>query len=69
MEEIYCEECNARFRDQCRHVDALPTGSDRWEGIDGHAYIGDKRYPSSAYHDTDKLQVPTGTQLDPEAWY
>ena len=70
--EIWCEDCQAQFRDQCHCPGTdvpIPDRRDRWVGIDGHAYIGEADRPSSAFHDTDNCRCPASPNFDPDSWY
>lgn len=69
--DIWCEDCGAYFRESCLCGDnlPLPTREDRWTGMDGHAYVGDKNRASLAYHDTDNCRCPSSPNFDPDSWY
>lgn len=76
MEEIYCDECGAQFRNQC-HCEAMAdhiNGVDRdapsevWRGMDGHLYEGDPKRASMAYH-RDDCGCPGSVNFDPDSWY
>lgn len=72
MEEIWCDVCGAKFRNGCicgNDTLPLPDKEDRWVGMDGHAYVGDKNRASLAYHDTDNCRCPQGANFDPDSWY
>ena len=70
-EELWCDVCGAKFREQCTCPDQPPepTLEERWVGIDGHAYVGDKKHSAGAYHDTENCRCPQGANFDPEEWY
>jgi hypothetical protein len=71
MDEVYCEDCGAMFRNDC-HCDGIQEVSekeDRWVGMDGHAYVGDKKRSSMAMHDTDNCRCPSSPNFDPDSWY
>jgi hypothetical protein len=70
MDEIYCDECGAQFRNSC-YCDGYqpePEVTEVWRGMDGHKYIGDPKRPSSAYH-ADDCGCPGSTNFDPDSWY
>lgn len=68
--DLWCEDCGAEFRNQCTCGDDLPIeGEDRWVGLDGHAYVGDKKRSSLAMHDTDNCRCPSSPNFDPDSWY
>ena len=71
MDEIYCEDCGARFRNSC-YCDGFVTDSDdvkeTWRGMDGHKYIGNPRWASQAYH-ADDCGCPGSSNFDPDSWY
>ena len=65
-EELFCEECNARFRNECVHAAeelGEPEVMETWFGADGHKYVGDPKRSSAAYHADD---CPCYTSED---WY
>jgi hypothetical protein len=74
MDEIYCDECGAQFRNQC-HCEAIWMNEataeveERWTGMDGHVYVGDPKRASQAYHDTDNCRCPGSANFDPDSWY
>lgn len=53
--ELWCEECGARWREQCSCPDQppMPTRDERWIGVDGHAYRGELSRPTLALHDVE----------------
>ena len=55
MDEIFCEDCGARFRNECHCEPQLPISDkqETWYGIDGHKYVGDPKRASLAYHADD----------------
>lgn len=71
--DIWCEDCGAEQRNQCYCPETValpqPEREDRWVGMDGHAYVGDKSRPSLAYHDTDNCRCPGSANFDPDSWY
>lgn len=72
MDEIYCEDCGAQFRNDCYCGAPQPPVSEiqeRWTGIDGHAYVGDPKRSSAAMHDTDRCHCPGSANFDPDSWY
>ena len=72
--EIYCEDCGARFRNDC-HCDPPVAeveikGEDQtWRAVDGHLYIGDPQRASQAWHDTEHCGCPQSKNFDPDRWY
>ena len=71
--DIWCADCGAEFREQCHcpgnEDTPAPEKTDRWVGVDGHAYVGDSQRPSSAWHDTEHCRCPQSPNFDPESWY
>lgn len=69
MDEIYCEDCGARFRNDCYcEPQEVSEVQETWRGMDGHKYIGDPRRASQAYH-ADDCGCPGSINFDPESWY
>lgn len=53
MTDIYCDVCNATFRNECRCEPVAPfpdENSKTWQGMDGHVYIGNPLRASQAMH-------------------
>lgn len=70
MDEIYCEDCKATFRNQCIcEPQEVSEIQERWRGMDGHAYIGDPKRSSMAMHDDETCGCPGSANFDPESWY
>jgi len=72
MDEIYCDDCGAYFRNDC-HCDGLeenvrPEPFEVWRGMDGHLYEGNSNRASLAWH-RDDCGCPGSTNFDPDAWY
>lgn len=78
MDEIYCEDCGARFRNDCTcpsddYIEYYieypdPETSEHWRGMDGHLYYGDPKRASSAMHD-EYCGCPGSVNFDPDSWY
>jgi hypothetical protein len=72
MDEIYCDECGAMFRNQCFceaiAMEAEPEVQAVWRGMDGHLYEGDPKRASMAWH-RDDCGCPGSTNFDPDSWY
>lgn len=71
MDEIYCEDCGAYFRNDC-HCEPQPIVTDvdvaTWRGMDGHFYEGDPKRASMAMH-RDDCGCPGSVNFDPDRWY
>jgi hypothetical protein len=76
MDEIYCEDCGAQFRNQC-HCETMwaeingtsePEVKEKWRGMDGHLYEGDPKRASQAWH-RDDCGCPGSSNFDPDSWY
>jgi len=74
--DLWCDDCGAEQRGQCVCPDRAQkeagldtTTDDRWTGFDGHAYMGDIRRPSLAYHDDANCRCPSGAKHNPDDWF
>jgi hypothetical protein len=70
MDEIYCEDCGAEFRNNCHCEPQAPQPevTEVWRGMDGHLYEGDPKRASGAYH-RDDCGCPGSVNFDPDSWY
>lgn len=71
MDELYCGDCMARFRNDCHCSPQLPISEKKetWRGANGHLYIGDSKRASLALHNTEECGCPMSSNFDPDSWY
>ena len=77
--DIWCEDCGARFAEDCycdgnqefvekMYASVDPERVETWRGMDGHKYTGDPKRASAARHDDD-CGCPGSVNFDPDNWY